>query len=847
MNESMKAQLLSLNLAYKTLLKEARQLHLFTTSPSPKDYLDNNKLARTFVDNFFDTITEKYSTFQGGNTNNHSLIVNIDNGNYVIPPLCNFFSCEIHEINNKLQENKYDFILLDPPWKNKFIRRKKIKNVKKSYYMLPNNVIEELPINKYLNELGLLAVWCTNSPTHLEAIKQFFNKWNLEYVAEWFWIKVTQTGEPVCNVAGKGDKKPYERLIFGAVKTRNLHNPERGKVIISVPSAVHSHKPPLSEVLSAYLPENPKCLELFARYLLPGWTRDGGNEHFFDQLSSNTSAMMTSMVESKSSQDLFTSDNTTTSVTTKLESLQLDSQKVEPVVCKIFSQESPQDTKQSDKSFFDIISSNDLKTSDIDFKSPSLSDTLNVFDNNEGPYPSPLQGFEDVCDALYGADSDRTRESWIPSEKTRRALILAATSSQTSYTPDKDNLTMPGLTMEEEMVDGVTLLVKQLFGEAEANQRKVLTANDVSQDERGLRELIQAECYRAAVNLTGRLLTIFGQGFGRQGQPTRHSPHSIQLWFTRFCLLVKLGAVQIVESEAAVWWDLDKPDLYYQFYPELYGGKLGTMVPFQMRILLATLPSYLKQYTEAFERLYSVLAIVNKILSNLESGKSEDGSLIELSAKERDIAKQVWSSREARVQHAIINVALMSKNYILAIEIFQNLIEKNKSINQKRALQSALGRVFLQMGDIINAERCFSMAKQLKRNKPGTLNSNTADIRELVDKGLMLVSENKFEDAYECFQKASLLEPTNIMVLNNMAVCLLYTGKLKDALKLLSSTISSQPSLSLQEPVLLNICTLFELGSSHMTQKEDLLRQVAKYRGDSFNVACLKLSTKLTN
>lgn len=61
-------------------------------------------------------------------------------------------------------------------------------------------------------------------------------------------LQVTQGGDPVCDLCGKTDKKPFERIIFGSVKCRGLKNPENGKVIISVPSAVHSHKPPLTGI-----------------------------------------------------------------------------------------------------------------------------------------------------------------------------------------------------------------------------------------------------------------------------------------------------------------------------------------------------------------------------------------------------------------------------------------------------------------------------------------------------------------------------------------------------------------------------------------------------------------------
>lgn len=67
-----------------------------------------------------------------------------------------------------------------------------------------------------------------------------------------------------------------------------------------------------------------------------------------------------------------------------------------------------------------------------------------------------------------------------------------------------------------------------------------------------------------------------------------------------------------------------------------------------------------------------------------------------------------------------------------------------------------MGRLHLQVGDIAEAEKYFEEARALRGN--GT------DLREFVDRGLLAVAQNNFDEGYVCFQQASLLEPTNIMV-----------------------------------------------------------------------------------
>ena len=123
---------------------------------------------------------------------------------------------------------------------------------------------------------------------------------------------------------------------------------------------------------------------------------------------------------------------------------------------------------------------------------------------------------------------DEVSSAWIPSPATAQTLAAMASQSGTFF-PERYVLTMPGVQVREDLQDPVRNLVAHYRGESEAAKRQVLTADTVSQDQRGLRQLIRAGCYRAAVNLTSRLLQTFKQGFGQVGTLTRHTPTSLQV------------------------------------------------------------------------------------------------------------------------------------------------------------------------------------------------------------------------------------------------------------------------------------------------------------------------------
>lgn len=434
----------------------------------------------------------------------------------------------------------------------------------------------------------------------------------------------------------------------------------------------------------------------------------------------------------------------------------------------------------------------------------------------------------------HSALNDAYRETWIPSEHTRKILGSIATSAAGASHLERENLTMPGLAVQGDMPDLIKNASIHFLGEDENIHRNVRTASDVTQDERGLRNLIQAGCYRAAVNLSGRLLAIYAQGYGKINQPSKHTPHSLQLWYTRLSLLAKLRQMDVLESESKPFGNLDKPDMYFTFYPELYGTRPGSMASFAFRLLLAEIPSYYGKPKQALDNLYKLLATVDQITANFRIGFNGEGTHAQINESDQGDAVKLWTARKSRILISVINCAISMRNYILAIETLENLCDlPDWTAEQIGILRSAIGRVHLFLGDVSTAEKFFVRSDKEEKTS----------IRELVDRGLMAVAQNAFQEAYNYFQSASAMDPSNVMLINNMAVCLLYTGQLRTAVWLFESVVNRNPLKSLQEPILLNMCTSYELHTTHCKQpKLHLLRQLNRYKGDAMDIQCLKLA-----
>ena len=49
----------------------------------------------------------------------------------------------------------------------------------------------------------------------------------------------------------------------------------------------------------------------------------------------------------------------------------------------------------------------------------------------------------------------------------------------------------------------------------------------------------------------------------------------LQIWFTRIAVLMKLNQYTLAETECEAFGNMDQPDLYFEYFPDLYPGRKG--------------------------------------------------------------------------------------------------------------------------------------------------------------------------------------------------------------------------------------------------------------------------------
>ena len=102
------------------------------------------------------------------------------------------------------------------------------------------------------------------------------------------------------------------------------------------------------------------------------------------------------------------------------------------------------------------------------------------------------------------------------------------------------------------------------------------------------------------------------------------------------------------ESELDFFGEFEKADLCFEYYPHLYRGKSGSIVPFCLRLLWAEMPSYCGKYNESLDRLSRLQSSVSKLMNLLSEGKDHNGHVIDYSEYLK-LAIKYWTEKENQV------------------------------------------------------------------------------------------------------------------------------------------------------------------------------------------------------
>jgi N6-adenosine-specific RNA methylase IME4 len=193
------------------------------------------------------------------------ILIQVEQSQFALPQKSTFAISDLKDLPKilKVVNERYDFILMDPPWANASVARSD------QYPALDCYDLFKIPLHSVLDKAGYVGVWVSNNAKfHKFVLNRLFPDWKLHISHIIIWLKFTTEGELVMPIDST-HRKPYEICYIG--HTKHCGEPEI-VILKSIPSKIHSRKPPLDKILDEFLSQDAKKMELFGRCVREGWT-----------------------------------------------------------------------------------------------------------------------------------------------------------------------------------------------------------------------------------------------------------------------------------------------------------------------------------------------------------------------------------------------------------------------------------------------------------------------------------------------------------------------------------------------------------------------------------------------
>ncbi|SCV70379.1 BQ2448_1773 [Microbotryum intermedium] len=246
--------------------------------------------------------------------------------------------------------------------------------------------------------------------------------------------------------------------------------------------------------------------------------------------------------------------------------------------------------------------------------------------------------------------------------------------------------------------------------------------------------------------------------------------------------------------------------------------RFNPLIPFELHIMLASLPALRGAPERSVENLSVLLKNVRCEMWVCEW------------RDEHDFA-QKWKTRAERIAGMIAAALVEIKAYPSATYV---LIAGSRTRPPSSALLPALTRLQLAMGDLVGLSATIAAA-------------SLSSVNDRTTRKMMALGKVARGDwvAAEADWRALVQEDEHdAETLNNLAVVLLFTSKLNEAINLLGRLFSTKSLIAYaSETIIFNYATLLELRTDKsMVPKVELLRGVVSGPGgEDMRSTCLKL------
>ncbi|XP_030535059.1 trafficking protein particle complex subunit 12 [Rhodamnia argentea] len=347
--------------------------------------------------------------------------------------------------------------------------------------------------------------------------------------------------------------------------------------------------------------------------------------------------------------------------------------------------------------------------------------------------------------------------------------------------------------------------------------------DDLAYDLSSLEDLANRGSWRSLIDKVARARSL---------SLLRH-PHDHLAYLSYNALaLSKLRRFTDASAELDSLQDLDSSEYRYESYPQIYPGRSGSMVPFCLRWLNCVIPIKLGSRQEGLDRFYALLDFVR--------GKLEERRIKGLS--EEDESVRAWRRREVSVMNSIVGNHLSYKEFSVCLDLIRDMFRRGYS--EDPVLVSRLGYIQMQIGDLEGAKSSFKQIEGMASEGKDRGSLSEVELKNLVNrnKALVYLVGKDYVSAVREYEECIERDDSDVVAINNKALCLMYLRDLSDSIKVLENALERVPTVALNESLVVNLCSMYELAYvNHADIKKTLSNWIARVAPDDFDSSCTRI------